>query len=377
MDVLFTAHQPSEFLSFKPIYDRLVAHPSLRIFVSGGVRRRLRGEVAYNAEALYRPLGIHRDRVLSVRSIRHRHFDVLFSTAPEMILPGSTETRIHLFQGPSPPQGSMRRKELRTDIFFMVGPHMRQRFDQAGWLAADDPRGVNVGLPRTDLLRRAGNDRARVCARYGFAHDLPLVLYVPGDEPPSALDAFGLEAIERLCSTGRFNVLARLAEESRPGVRDSARQLSEVRSPHLRVARDLDLMPLFAAADVLLTDAVSICGEFSLADRPIVFLERSGESRLRLVSEADRETWGHTVGPLVTDPRRIAGVVEGSLAEPLRYSVERRAMATKLFYNPGNATETAISFLQCHLQGAESTSPTATFAQPRWGGSGLGSMAGR
>jgi len=119
--------------------------------------------------------------------------------------------------------------------------------------------------------------------------------------------------------------------------------------------RNPDVVPLLALSDALITDASSVANEYTLLDRPIVFLDVPELLRHSSASGAalDLERWGRKGGAIVARPEDVADIVMGSLADARRMSDIRRAIAADLFYNPGHATDAAIDWIDNHLLRAE------------------------
>ena len=51
-----------------------------------------------------------------------------------------------------------------ADHYFLFGPYMKRGFDESGILPADDPRGVEIGFPKTDRLLDGSQDRGEMLA---------------------------------------------------------------------------------------------------------------------------------------------------------------------------------------------------------------------
>ncbi len=193
---------------------------------------------------------------------------------------------------------------------------------------------------------------------------VPSLLYAPTGLKHNSLELFGVDVINRLITNGRFDLIVKLHDHAKAPSRDWAADLKQFEGPRFRLARDLDVIPLMAAADLLITDASSVSSEFSLLDRPMVFLDTplliKAASR-REGSRVDIETWGRKVGVLVDRPEQVVTAVEASLEDPTQYSEVRRAMRSDLFFNPGRATEAAMAFLEGGmLKGVGGSSVNAT-----------------
>ncbi len=97
-------------------------------------------------------------------------------------------------------------------------------------------------------------------------------------------------------------------------------------------------------ADLLITDASSVSSEYSLLDRPMVFLDvpdliQTMEAAKK--GRMDLDTWGRRAGLVARWPDEAVEAVERSLENPEAFGPIRRAMARDLFYGPGTATDRA------------------------------------
>jgi hypothetical protein len=344
--VLFTGYAPVHFLCFRPIYERLIADGSFDVFVSGGLRTKGEDEVSYDARGLYEPLGVPAERVLTVEQIQARDFDVLFGANTKPIAPRQAKAKVQIFHGISFRNVAIRDEVLAWDYFFLVGPYMRRRFAEANLLAENDPRGLSIGFPKTDALRNGTLNRAAILARHGLDGARPVLLYAPTGQKHNSLETIGEEVIRQLAATGAYDVLIKPHDHPKEPI-DPAR-LTAMEGPRVRVARNADVIPLLGAADVLITDASSVSSEFSLLDRPMVFLDvpklisKSQQKNANL----DLHTWGRRCGVLVERPEDVTGAVADALNDSMKFSELRRTMAANLFYNPGCATEAALQAVE-------------------------------
>jgi CDP-glycerol glycerophosphotransferase (TagB/SpsB family) len=341
--VLFTGYAPVHFLCFRPIYERLVDDPRFNVFVSGGLRTKLEEGVSYDAPGLYEPLGVPAHRVLSVEAIQGLDFDVLFGANTKPIGPRHARATIQIFHGISFRNVALREAILAWDYFFFVGPYMRRRFAELKLVAETDPRGLSIGFPKTDRLVDGSLNRAAILVRVGLGGARPVVLYAPTGEKHNSLETLGEEAIQRLAAGGAVDVVIKLHDHPRDGI-DWRARLAPLEGPHVRIAREVDVVPLLFASDLLITDASSVSNEFSLLDRPLVFLDVP-----KLISKSqqkhaslDLQTWGRRCGVVVERPEEVVSAVESGLRQGNDLSPLRRAMAADLFYHPGRAAEMAI-----------------------------------
>jgi hypothetical protein len=350
--LLFAGYAPVHFVCFLPLYRRLSALPGIDIRVSGGLRTTTENGHRYDEQAMYRPFDLPADRVLAVDDLREREFDVLFAAHTHLIRPKRVQRTIQIFHGISYRNRAVRPENMSCDHYFIVGPYMRRRFADAGLLGESDPRAVPIGFMKTDPLLNGTLDRARVLQRLGFSGERPVVLYAPTGARHNSLETMGEQVIARINRAGRYDLAVKLHDHPKNQDTDWHARLAPFEGPHCRIADEPDVVPLLHAADLLLSDASSVSNEFTLLDRPIVYLdvpELIAEASARDRSMLDLDTWGRRAGLVVKQADDVEGAIAFSLQHPYTNSEVRRAMAGDFFYNPGRATDTAMAWLEANL----------------------------
>lgn len=340
--ILFSGYAPVHFVCFRPIYERLRARPGFEFYFSGGLRTK--GSGVLDPFALYRPFQIPPERILTIDRMRRRAFDIAFCAHTKGFFPARRCLRVQIFHGVSFRNAAVRRRQRDYDRFFVVGPYQMRALRRRGVLRPGDPRAVPVGFPKLDPLLDGRLDRARILRRLRIRGDRPVLLYAPTGARFNSLETMGEEVIERLAAADRFDLLIKPHDHPKKPV-DWFRRLRRFEGPHVRLVRDFDVVPSMAVADLLISDASSVASEFTLLDRPIVFLDVP-----RLIAEARRKggmldlhTHGRRTGFTVRSPREIVRVVRRCLSRPGLRSKARRAAARDLFYNPGRATDAAVA----------------------------------
>lgn len=345
--ILFTGYAPVHFLCFRPLYERLCALHGVEVFVSGGLRTATPNGFVYDTAALFRPFGIPEHRMLAVEDLPHRRFDVLYCANKRIIAPPENfGAKIQIFHGVSFRNRGVRPENLAYDFLFLIGPYMHRKFVETGMLSANDPRAVAIGFPKTDPLLDGSLDRRAIRASHGWTGERPVLLYAPTGEAYNSLETIGIEMIQRLQASARYDLLIKPHDHPKNADIDWYTRLARYEDAHTRLVRECDVIPLLAAADLLITDASSVANEFALLDRPIVFLDvpellrRSREAGAQL----DLVTWGRRGGVLVERPAEIEDAVASSLARPDCQAGIRAEITRDLFYNPGRATDAALAW---------------------------------
>jgi CDP-glycerol glycerophosphotransferase (TagB/SpsB family) len=247
---------------------------------------------------------------------------------------------------------SFRNRAIRSETdgaehYFFLGPYMKRGFEAAGILPPGDPRGVDIGFPKTDRLLDGSLDRQELLASHGISGDRPVVLYAPTGELCNSLETMGEELIAKLNAVDRYDILVKLHDHPH-GATDWWSRLAPLESEHVRLVREPDVVRTMSIADLLISDASSVANEFALLDRPIVFLDVPEliELTLRKGARLDLETWGRKGGVVVPDVAAALDAVQAGLAGPDGRSAARQAMVRDLFFNPGRATGAALQWLR-------------------------------
>lgn len=349
--VLFTGYAGVHFACFKPLYEKLRDDERFEVYVSGGLRSKLDGVHQYDLDGMYDRFDIPADRRLTVEQIHDESFDYLFASNTKMIAPREVGLRVQIFHGVSFRNKAVREANAHADAYFVIGPYMQRAFSTTGILREDDPRVIPIGFMKTDRLLNGQLDRSELLNRYGFRGDRPVVLYAPTGQKHNSLETMGEAVLWSLKESDRFDIIIKPHDHPKNKSIDWFARLGPMEDQHLCVTRDADVIPLLFLADLLITDASSVSSEYSLLDRPMVFLDVPkllAKARRGVGSMLDLETWGRRCGDLVTDPAEIVTTISAALEQPQRHASIRRAMAEDLFFNHGCATESALRWLNEH-----------------------------
>jgi hypothetical protein len=337
IEVLAYAKKPVGAVMMRPLLRRFTLDP--RFAVRGAAK--WFGDDA--GARVFTAAGVEQIAPLPVWRARFKRFDVYLSADFGVVAPRS-RIKVHLFHGVSFRNHAVHQNALRYDLLLLAGPYMRRQFEQRGILtAANAERFVTVGMPKLDALVDGSLRRDDVLTRLALDPALPTVLYAPTwSKKMSSLIHHG-EALARELARFSGNVIVKLHDNSldpRKAKRDWRALFATLESPRFRFVDAADVVPLLAAADVLVSDASSVANEFALLDRPIVFLdiERLEE---KVKDKADLDTWGRRSGDVIDGPAALLPALDAALADPKRHSDVRRALAADIFHEPGRATEHA------------------------------------
>jgi hypothetical protein len=353
--ILFAGYAPVHFVCFQPLYERLRRMRGIEIVLSGGREAMEDGTGRLSARELYAPFRVPADRIMELDRMRKQSFDLVFCAHVSGYFPKDEQERIQLFHGVSFRNMAVRRDVLVYDRLFLTGPYMRRLFTERQMLRDRDPRLVNIGFPKLDRLVNGGLDRRAILKRLGFSGRRPVILYAPTGQKDNSLEHTGEAVLERLRATGKYDILIKLHDHPRDRSTDWPSRLKPLLDRHTKLATGLDVVPYMFVADLLLTDASSVSNEFSLLDRPMVFLDvpQLLAAMQKKGVALDLDTWGRKGGLTARWPDEAVEAIAWSLAHPRHAGAIRRAMARDLFYNAGRATDAAVGWVLERLRSGE------------------------
>ncbi|GMR13698.1 MAG: hypothetical protein BMS9Abin29_1911 [Gemmatimonadota bacterium] len=357
--ILFTGYARVHFVCFEPIFRELVGRDDIQVNVSGGRSPNAAGVGGMTASHLYRPFDLPPECVIELDEMYERSYDLVFCAHISGFFPKEDRKRIQVFHGLSFRNMAIRRDVLIYDHLFVAGPYMMRALTESKLSRSGSSRLVPTGFVKVDPLRNGSLDRSQILDEIGFTGDRPVVLYAPTGQKRNSLEGAGPEVIRRLRETGEYDILIKVHDHPRDRGQPGREELLTYLDDHTRMAPGFDVVPYLFAADLLITDASSVSSEYSLMDRPMVFLDVPDLIRAAAASKKgrfDMDTWGRRGGPVCRWPDHAVAEVASSLENPDAHGDVRRAMAADLFYNPGKATDAAVEWILAEL-GLESRQP--------------------
>lgn len=341
--ILFFAKNPHNVAVYERVLQRLSGDSRFQLSLTSRNTRVRPANAVFDGFDLPRSLRVN-DRIAAFRK-----YDLYLS--PDMyILAKRSQIKVHTFHGISIKGKAFSDKVLPYDRLFLIGPYQRRRFVERGVLPEDDPRFVPVGMPKTDALFDGSINRDAYLEKHGLDPRRKTLLYAPTWRPESSLNRMG-EALIRSMPGSPWNLMVKLHDlsyEIKNGI-DWSRKLNELRGANVAIIREGDVTPALFSADLLVSDASSVANEYTLLDRPIVFIDVP-ELFEKYKESIDLEGWGQSSGPVVRSVEELHREIEASLAEPGRFQVQRRRIAEEGFYNPGRATDAALAAIEELLQ---------------------------
>jgi hypothetical protein len=346
--ILFAGYAPVHFVCFQPIYERLRGRSDLTIDLSGGRAPDENGIGGLTARELYGPFDVPADSVVELDEMAARSYDIVFNAHLSGYFPAEDRLRVQIFHGLSFRNMAVRRDVLIFDRLFVAGSYMERALIDNKLFRPDDPRLIRTGFVKVDRLVDGALDRDAILKRVGFTGERPILLYAPTGQKYASVETTGPETIRRLRATGRYDILIKLHDHPRDRSMPGAAELHAMTDEHTVQVTDFDIIPYLFVADLLITDASSVSSEYSLMNRPMVFLDvpellRAAENSRK--GSLDLETWGRRGGRTARWPDEAVESVAWSLENPDAAAEVRQSMARDLFYNPGSATEEAVGWI--------------------------------
>jgi len=346
--ILFCGYAPVHFVCFQPIFKQLSKFKWIDIYFSQGERlKQDSSDETFNLQQSFRSFRIPKNKILTPEEMQQQDFDMVICSFVSGAFPKSDRVRIHLFHGVSFRNVAIRRDILIYDNVFVVGPYQMRSFYQSKLMREGDPRLIPIGFPKLDPLKDDSLDKKVILKQLGFSGKRPIVVYAPTGQKQNSLETVGEEVIRRLKKLNRYDLLVKPHDHPKNLNVNWMTYLKKYEDDHTKIIRKHDIIPYLYASDILLTDASSVSNEYSLLDRPMVFIDvpellNAARNKSQPV---DLETWGRNAGVTARWPDEIIDAIQWSLKHPRKGSLIRRKMAKDMFFNPGNATDKAVEWI--------------------------------
>lgn len=338
--VFFSGYAPVHLLCYLPVYRRLQQDDDIELVLTGGFRHKESADdITYDSTGFFEPHAINPEHIMTIDDAKSSDFDVLVSShLSDGLFPRSAQTTVQIFHGVSMKNLAVREKALRFDYLCLPGRYHAEKFRSQGLVQPGRTYAV-TGFPKSDLIVNTGSfDRDSFFRSHELDPERPTILFAPTGEKGNALEKMGEQVIRAIDEAGTWNLMVKPHDHpKRPTDWDG---LGGLENERIRIVRDLDIVPCLHAADVLVTDLSSVAVEYTLLDRPIIFLDipKLIERVAKRAPALDLETYGRNIG-VVAGPNELAAAVTDALANPDRGSELRRKMASHLFHDAGGAVE--------------------------------------
>jgi len=343
--IVFASSTPMNYIMFKPIADRMLADDRIDVWFTA----------KHSPKNLYREVGVKNVQLIRHEFAELKKFDMCICPG-YFFKPKRTTVKVEMFHSVSIDNYSVSPKALRFDKLFIIGSYLYEKFLSTGTLPENDSRLEKIGMPKVDCLVDGSLDASAIKKKFDIDNDRPTVLYAPTRSVISgtSLEHAGEEIIKTV-SAMEVNFIIKLHDRNyrmwrKKNPKDWRHRLEEIKTPNMRIVTDYDICPAFLVSDLLISDVSSVTYEFCLLDRPVIFYHI--DQMIEAVEHKERDRWGNDVsdllawgrdcGQVVKNVSELKAAVEHGLAHPEEKSDIRKEFAQKFFYNPGQATNTAV-----------------------------------
>lgn len=357
--ILFAGYAPVHFVCFEPVYRLLWEDPRLDVWLSGGFKAAHHGEVTFSLEGFYDRFDVDPERVIPFERAREQDFDVLVcGHLSDSLFPRSVGRSVQIFHGVSFKNRCVREQALRYDMLCLPGGYHAEMYRKRQLIRTDGSRCLVTGFPKADTLINEPIDRDAFLQTLGMDPSRKTLLYAPTGDKNNSLETVGEKAVSAIREAGQWNLLIKLHDHPKNTTLDWVARLAHLQDNTVRLVHGWNIVPYLQVADLLLTDASSAAVEYTLLDRPIVFLQvpKLLKKMARKGGALDLETYGQKIGVCVGKKDDVVHAVEESLATPAQYSDIRRRMANHVFYKPGSAS-TRVAAVIRHAAGLTPSLP--------------------
>ncbi|MCD6384250.1 CDP-glycerol glycerophosphotransferase family protein [Candidatus Sumerlaeota bacterium] len=337
--ILFFAKAPNNVVMFQRLYQRLRKDERITLYFTGEYFG------SKNPRRLYQLFNMAGERIIHPRLARWLKFDLYISPDIKITAPRA-RYRVQIYHGISFKGRPYTRKILVYNKLFLIGEDMLRRYVRRGILESDDTRIEKIGMPKTDPLVDGSLDKDEIKAGLGLGDsDRPIILYAPTWRPESSAYKMS-DAIVHSLSRLDIILLIKLHDlvfDPREKRVNWQKKIAEFEQyPNVKVIRDYDIIPYMFISDVLISDASSVANEYTLLDRPIIFIDVPELFKVYEKTIDLQEGWGRKIGTVVKNTDELSKAVDEALRNPHSLSQLRRQAAADFFYNPGKATKVAV-----------------------------------
>lgn len=342
--ILFYIAIPMNYAVLRPIYEILKRDERLSIYFTFRYLEKKSERKTY-----FLSDDLPREKKIIKKIARRMKFDMLlccdFGFDSEKI-----PKKIHIFHGVSFRNSTVIEKIKKFDRLFLAGPYMKRYIEEREILPQNDVRMVMTGVPKLDAMKSSAFSRDEILKKLELDPALPTILYAPTHSKNSSVYLYGRELLQYMAGR-KVNFLIKLHDL----LFDPARNdidwrcvINEIKGENTRLLEGYDIIPYMCVSDILISDASSVANEFTLLDRPIIFLD-SPELIKAYEKSADLDTWGRKGGEVVKNMEEFSSALNRAIKFPEEKSGVRKSIASDLFANFGNAAQCAADNIYEYL----------------------------
>ena len=209
------------------------------------------------------------------------------------------------------------------DLYCTTGPAMTEKFS----IIAMQKKHFLVretGWPKLDPVYKNrwifGDQKDQLIDQYELNPELPIILYAPTFPRKYTSAQNLLDAIKKL-KNGKYNWIIKFHSLMDKSVQERYKQLE---NENLRVVDELNILPIMAGSDIMITDTSSVAYEFLPFDRPLVTFQAIARKNK---------------GINIQNPTELVSAIERSLNNPKEFSTNRKSCLQDINpYSDGNSS---------------------------------------
>jgi len=245
---------------------------------------------------------------------------------------------VQVFHGTSDKTYNLWPVAREYDLLLLPGERAYKVMSEAGLLKENNY--AVVGYPKMDRVFRGEFNRDDAVRNLGLDPNRPTVLYAPtwrDYQFNTSLPRYGAEVLSTVPPD--YNLIVKLHPNTKLYDRKNYGMVERLAGQKPRtklLGFEHDIIPVMAAADLLITDISTVSHEFLCFDRPMIFLDP------RPLPLGRKKTWVWKAGRVVRKKRQIWSTVAEELRNPDNMAKERKEVLKEIFYKPdGHAAERA------------------------------------
>ena len=209
------------------------------------------------------------------------------------------------------------------DLYCTTGPAMTEKFSaiaeqkkhflvrETGWSKLD---------PVFNKQWDFSNQKRQLIKQYGFNLELPVILYAP-TFPPKYTSASDLHDTIKKLNNEKYNWIIKFHPLMDKIVQEKYKQLE---NENLRVVDELNILPIMAGSDIMITDTSSVAYEFLTFNRPLITYQA--------LARKDK-------GINIQSPTELSSAIERSLNSPKEFLSNRKNCLQDIHpYSDGNSS---------------------------------------
>ena len=210
------------------------------------------------------------------------------------------------------------------DLYCTTGPVMTETFSE---IAKQKKHFIveETGWPKLDPVFKNkwifNDQKNQLTKQYGLNPELPLLLYAPTFPAKYTSAPDLLDTIHNL-NNSKYNWIIKFHPLMDKSIQEQFKQLE---NDHLRVVDELNILPIMAGSDLMITDTSSVAYEFLSFDRPLITYQA--------LARKDK-------GINIQIPTELSSAIERSLKNPDELSTKRASCLREIHpYSDGCSSD--------------------------------------